>query len=852
MKLDQHFFQTGLLTAEAKEKLKKVGPNELAHKKEYSLLKIFLAQFTSPLVYVLFFAGLVTVFMREYLDAGVILMIVILNTALGFYQEKKAAKALDSLKSFLKPKAMVIRDGEKKVIPLSEVVSGDICLVSAGQSIPADSLVVMAEGLKVSESILTGESRPVKKLVYDQEITNLSDLKMADPQSKQAENFVYMGTTVMSGVGRVLVLRTGIKTEIGKIATTLVTMDEKPTPLQVKLANLSKVLSIMVAIGSLTVLGFGLWRGEHFLEMLETAVAIAVSAIPEGLVVSLTVVLSLGMQKIFKHKALVRKLISAETLGSVTVICCDKTGTLTEGVLTVTEAIGNKEIMVKAAVMANDEVDEVGDALMSWAKDELKKGDLWTKLSSVDKLKAQCKKIETIPFSSENKYAASLIERKKEFHALIVGAPELILAKSSLSKDDKNKELKRIEELGKQGYRMVAVGHRVFSKKIALAEVKTFDWQGLFGFEDKVRPGVKEALQLVKKASVGVKVITGDYAETAATVLKKLGFTDEELSAKHIMTGEELKKLSLKELKEKLPEILLFARTSPDQKLKIVEALQAMDEVVAMTGDGVNDSPALKAAEIGVVVNEASDVSKETADMVLLDSNFRSIVLAIKEGRVIIETMKKVVTYLLTDVFASLIVFGGSLIMGWPLPITAIQVLWINLIEDGLPGVSLAFEESDDDVMNDKPRRQEDSIFDPEMKALISIIGMIDLLTLGVYYFLQRIEMPFPEIRTIIFVIMATDSLLYLFSVKSLRKNIWQENLWGNKFMNISVLSSFIGIFLSVYWSPLQHLLDTVSLPALIMVAIIMFSFVQLGLVELIKWWFIEKRREELANKSAN
>ena len=846
MKIDPNFFQVGQTSKQAGKILKKVGPNELAHKKEYSLLKIFFSQLTSPLIYILFFAGLVTIFMGEYLDAGVIMLVVALNTFLGFYQEKKAAKALDSLKSFLKPKALVIRDGEKKTVSLGDVVPGDICLVSAGQSIPADGLVVVGESLRVSEAILTGESRPVKKIAWDKEIKDLDDVKMADSQSKKAEHFVYMGTTVMSGVARLLVVKTGTKTEMGKIANTLVTLEEKPTPLQIKLAGLSKILSILVGVGALIILAFGLWRGEHFLEMLETSVAIAVSAIPEGLVVSLTVVLSLGMQKIFKQKALVRKLISAETLGSVTVICCDKTGTLTEGVLTVAEAIGTKEIMVKAAILANDEVDEVGDALAAWAKEELKSGDLWTKTNTPDKVRAQCRRIESIPFSSENKYAATLIERNKEYHFLIIGAPEIIIKKSTLSESEKKKELNKLKKFGEQGYRMVAVGHRVFSNRIKLSSVKSFDFHGIFAFEDKVRHGVKEALELVKKASVDVKVITGDYAETAATVLKKLGYTDEQLSKKHVMTGEQLKRLSIDEIRKKLPEILLFARTTPDQKLKIVEALQEMNEVVAMTGDGVNDSPALKAAEIGVVVNEASDVSKETADMVLLDSNFRSIVMAIKEGRIIIETMKKIVTYLLTDVFSGLVVFGGSLIMGWPLPITAIQILWINLIEDGLPGISLAFEESDDDVMNDEPRAQGSSIFDSEMKALIMIIGAVDFLILGLYYFLQQINLPMEEIRTIVFVLMATDSLLYLYSVKSLRKNIWKENLWGNKFMNISVLMSFIMMILSVYWSPLQKLLKTVSLDPLIITSLIIIGFIQLGLVELIKWWFISKRKKEV------
>lgn len=843
MKLDSNFFQKGLTNKQAAAALIKAGPNEFSRKKEYSLLKIFFSQLASPLIYILLIAGLVTIYLHEWFDTAVIMLVVLINTFLGFYQEKKAAKALQALKTFLKPKAMVIRDGEKKTIPLSEVVPGDICLISAGQSIPADGVIVAAQDLRLSESILTGESRSVHKTAVEKkDVAEFADLEMVDPQSKEARHWLYMGTVVKSGVGRLLVVATGQRTEIGKIAQTLVTLEERPTPLSRKLAKLSKFLSILVAIGTIIILLLGIWRGESFGVMLETAVAIAVSAIPEGLVVSLTVVLSLGMQKVFKQKALVRKLLAAETLGSVTVICCDKTGTLTEGVLTVSQAIGSKKNLVKAAILINDEVDEIGDALIGWAKEELKQGSAWTKAHTVAKLKNQYQRLISLPFSSERKYTAALLQKGNNKFVFMMGAPELILSRTNLSQVRRREEQDRLSALAQQGLRMVAVATKKVEHETDLETIKNLEWQGLFAFEDQIRPGVEEALKMVQKAGVDVKIITGDFAETAITVLKKIGFSDQQLTARRIITGEELKKLSSKELREKLKEVVLFARTTPDQKLKIVQALQKMGEVVAMTGDGVNDAPALKAADIGVVVNEASDVSKETADMVLLDSNFRSIVMAIKEGRIIVETMKKIITYLLTDVFAGLIVFGGSLIMGWPLPITAVQILWINLVEDGLPGISLAFEESDDDVMEDKPHDPEGSIFDTEMKTLITIIGLADVLILVLYNWLRQIGLPMIEIRTIIFVLMATDSLLYLFSVKSLRKNIWQENLLGNKFLLGSVIFSFFTIGLSVYWQPLQTLLSTTSLKVSIMVGLFMIGVVQLAVVELIKWYFIKRR----------
>lgn len=850
--------QKGLSPTEARSRLKTFGPNQFIQKKGYSNLKILFSQFASPLVYVLLFAGAVTIYLGEFIDTAVIFAVVLVNTLLGFYQERKAAAALEALKSFLKPQATVIRDGVHLKVPLAEVVPGDICLLGAGQSVPADGVVISQSELLVSEAILTGESKMVSKSALPNlsSTANFSDLEIPSPQSDQATNYLYMGTLAQTGVSRMLVIKTGSFSQIGKIAETLVTMEESETPLQEKLTKLSKNLSVLVVIITALVLSIGVWRGQEFSLMLETAVAIAVSAIPEGLVVALTVVLALGMQRIFKQKALVRKLVAAETLGSVSVICCDKTGTLTEGKLGVVEFLGERDELVRTAILANDEQNELGVAMSNWAQDQLKQGVSWshelkskdasTDVPTSDEIRQFYKRIDSIPFSSERKYMASLVQMASENKLFMVGAPEMLLEKSTLSKEKQEIIKAKIEKFAGQSYRMAGVASYSMEKTQKLTEqsISKVEWLGLLVFEDKIRAGVKEALHSAQEAGIDVKVITGDYAQTASAILNKLEITSSALQESQIMEGSELEKLSKEQLAKRLKHIVLFARTTPEQKLKIVEVLREQGEVVAMTGDGVNDALALKSADIGVVVNEASDVSKETADMVLLDSNFSSIVAAVREGRIMYDTIKKVITYLLTDVFSELILIGGTLLLGLPLPVTAVQILWINLIEDGLPGLALAFDKSDDGVMLDKPRSRHGSILNSEMKTLIWIIGAVNIFLIAIYVWLTSTAMPLTEIRTIIFVILASNSLLYVFSVKSLKKNIWHQNLRDNHFLIFSVIFSFLLLIASVYWRPIQALIGTVSLSVWVMVGLFAISVAHLLLVEAVKWWFIHKRQQ--------
>ncbi|MBI4034769.1 MAG: cation-transporting P-type ATPase, partial [Candidatus Chisholmbacteria bacterium] len=643
----------GLTAPEAKRRLNRFGPNEFDKHKGYSVLELWVSQFKSPLIYILVVAGLITAGLGEWVDSGVIWAAVVINTILGFWQEFKAARSLEALAAVLRAKATVIRDGQRQVIDAAEVVPGDVCVVRIGDTIPADGVWWDEDGVFCNEAILTGESVPMEK--YDYPLRSRIDFEAAEERYK-----AWAGTTVVVGTGKILVVHTGRDTQMGKIAKALGKTREDKTPLQQRLAGLSRILALIVSGAAVSIVVIGLLRQHTLLEMFKTGVAVAVAAIPEGLVVALTVILALGMQRILKRKALVRRLLAAETLGSVSVICADKTGTLTEGKMRVTRVdwADSEAMGYQALVATNDQQNPVEVAMWEWLKERKIDGD---------KLAADFGRIDTVPFASAWKYKAAL-GRNLVF---MLGAPDVVINKCQMQQAKLKIWLKKFKDYGSQGYRLVGMAYRHRRKgerKLTHEGVeRKLNWLGLVIYEDPVRQSVTEALVAAQKAGIKVKVITGDYRETAVAVLRRLGI---EVAGTEIMEGEELERISDQRLATRVEQIRLFARTDPNQKLRIVAALQQNGEVVAMTGDGVNDAPALKKADIGIVVSEASDVAKETADMVLLDSNFDTIVKAVEEGRVIYETMRKVIVYLLSDSFTELILVAGSLVLGLPLAIT--------------------------------------------------------------------------------------------------------------------------------------------------------------------------------------
>jgi calcium-translocating P-type ATPase len=839
----------GLTSEDARERLKNFGPNILSKQRQFSGLKILFSQFTSPLIYILVFAGLVALLLREYTDAIVIFGAVSINTILGFWQERKAEQSLSALRSLLAQKAQVIRDGQQQVIDAQELVPGDLVVLVIGAKIPADGILLEARDFGVNEAVLTGESFPVVKRAARKSLFASLDSLSSDidwltkTQSRRGaallekENKAFMGTTVVSGLAKMMVTKTGKSTQMGGIGEKVSQAREEKTPLQAQLAKLAKILAIIVGIFA----GVIFFAGEHLgykpLEMFTISVAVAVAAIPEGLAVTLTVILALGMQRILKRKAVVRKLIAAETLGCVSIICADKTGTLTEGEMKVVDGVTDKkeklakEILLKGAILCNDMRDPLEVGMLRWAEEQLTEEEL-------RRLRRDYPRLDGQPFSHQSKIIATLHPGL----LLVSGAPEVVMSSCRISSTESRAWAKKFENFGSKAYRLVAIAYKKVGKNkksFKNTDLKNLEWAGILVYEDLVRTSVKKALVECRRAGIQVKVITGDHPATAIAVMEKLGL---EVKQNQVMTGLELETVSEDELEIIAKKVLLFARTNPEQKLKIVKVLKENHEVVAMTGDGVNDAPALKQADIGIVVGEATDVAKETADIILLDSDFSTIVAAIEEGRSIFENLKKVVVYLLSDSFTEVILIGGSIVLGLPLPVTAAQILWVNLIEDTLPNLALAFEPEEKELMTNPPRSRNEPLLDAEMKVLIFVIGiMTDFVLLGLYLFLLKGVFHLHFIRTVVFVCLGIDSLFYVFSCRSLRKTVFQKGIFGNPALVGAAAFGFFSLTAAVYFPFLQRLLRTQALGLAEWTLVVGLGIFNVLAIEAAKWFFISK-----------
>ena len=821
--------KTGLTGTEVKALLARHGPNEIKNINSFSSLKIFFSQLTSPLIYILVFAGLVAFFLHQITDALVIFVAVLINTFLGFYQEKKAQKTLAALKTLLVSTAEIIRDGGRKIVNCAEVVPGDLVVLTMGDRICADGFLVEATDLTINEAILTGESLAVgkKALTTTEEVVNFEALEQGSR--------VFAGTTVVSGKGVFQVVNTGQATAVGQIGGQIREMKEEKTPLQEQLARVAKLLALVVGVLSSLIFLVGKLMGYATLEIFMTSVAVAVAAIPEGLAVTLTVILALGMQNILKKKAIVRKLLAAETLGSVSVICADKTGTLTEGKMRVVQTDWqNEEMGFLAAVLCSEMRDPIGVATWEWARKKAQEDKI-----NIENILEKHPRLAELPFSPQERRMATLHPQ----FLLVAGAPEILFEKCQLSAGEQKKWQEKFENYARQGFRLVGFAAKKNQRpksKLADKDLMALEWLGILIYEDPIREGVKEALLKCQQAGIKVKVITGDFLPTAVAVMEKLGLDGQE----HALTGEELSRMSNQELAAVIDQITLFARTTPEQKLKIVRALKGKGEVVAMTGDGVNDALALKMADIGIVVGEASDVAKESADVVLLDSNFATIVYSVEEGRTIFENIKKVVLFLLSDSFTEIILIGGSLLLRLPLPVTAAQILWVNLIEDALPGIALAFEKEERGIMAEKPRPRTAPILDIKLKTLIFVIGIsTDLVLLGLFYWLQQGFFHLQQIQTVMFVALAIDSLFIAFACRSLKESVLQKNLFSNRFLLFSLAFGFFLLISAVYFPPLQTLLKTHSLGAKDWIFLLFLGIFDLVVIELAKQVFIFRRK---------
>ncbi|HPC37391.1 MAG TPA: HAD-IC family P-type ATPase [Candidatus Paceibacterota bacterium] len=843
----------GLSEKEAKERLKKFGTNRLPEEKSFSHLKILLDQFTSPLIFILVIAGIICLVINETTDAIVIFSAVILNVIVGFFQENKASQILMSLKKVVKHEAEVLRDGHLKVIDSTLIVPGDIVILNAGNKVPADGLIIETYELTTNEAALTGEWMPTHK--------TLGRLPQATPLADR-DNMVYMGTVVENGKGKFIATETGVNTEIGKIATMVQETKEEKSPYQKKLANFSKIVGIIILFICIGIFVEGMLSGGNFIEMFTISIAVAVASIPEGLPVAMTVVLAVGMQRILKKGGLVKKLASAETLGSTSVIATDKTATLTEGKMVVREIISkisnnnseenNKNFILKAATLASEAFIENPEEIKeNWIvrgrptdKALLEAGIK----AGINKQDFEKYKLLELPFNSERKFNGVIYNENEQSILYICGAPEKILHICNLNNEERKQLEEKLEELTKNGLRVVATAYKTLKNidvnKINIEyELKDLNFMGFISLEDPIRKEVKEAMKLCRQAGVNPIIVTGDHKLTAKAVAKELGF---EIKEKNILEGKDLDKISDIEFEKILDNIKIYARVEPRHKMRIVAAWQKRGEVIAMIGDGINDAPALKKADIGVAVGSGTEVAKEAADLILLNDSFSIIITAIEEGRGLLDNIRKVITYLMSDSFTEVILIGVSIFAGVPLPITAVQILYINLIEDGLPNMALAFEPKENDLMQQKPQKLNVPLLNKEMKSIIFIIGLItDLILLSVFFLLLRQNYELDYLRTMIFAMLAIDSISYVFYCKSLRKNIWQINLFNNKFLLGAWLFGVLALIAAIYFPPLNMLLKTTPLYLDSWKIIIGMGVINIALIEFVKWIFIRNGKTQ-------
>lgn len=830
----------GLSAADVQKRLAENGENVLPKKEKEAGWKVLLAQFQSPLVYVLLVASLITFFLGDYLDTEVILAAVLLNVIVGFIQENKAAGALASLQQVITDFCVVVRDGHPKKVSTSGIVAGDVIELDAGVRVPADIRLVMARDLEIAETALTGESSPVvKTLGAVAEETTLAD----------RTNMAYMGSVITKGRGQGIVVATGMHTELGRIAQMLADTHEEPTPLQTRIQQFSRWLTIVVIFLAAFLFGFGLLRGYTLEEVFITAVAVAVAMIPEGLLVMVTTTLAIGMQRILAAGSLVRKLVATETLGSTTVICTDKTGTLTEGDMRVVDVIPWEYIAasnhtpeeyrqhqtasraLQMAMLCNDATVENPDAALAEWKISGSSTERALLFAAMElgmrkhEVEKSAPRIDEIPFNSGTKFMATLHRTHRGSELYIKGAPEILLPwitavdKNGQSVPITDQEKKRIEEraneLAASGLRMLCVGYveRV-AELTSLVNVHPSThgivFTALIGIKDPLRPHVADIVAETKKAGIRTIMITGDHRATAQAIAREVGLPAEDIN---IVEGKDIKTWGVVDWQQRLHNVSVYARVTPEDKLKIIEQWQQAGEVVAMTGDGVNDAPALKLADIGIALGSGTDVAKQASDIVLLDNNYTTIVRAVEQGRIIYANIKKIIFYLLASSFSEVVAVVMSLLVGVPLPLTATQILWVNLIADTAPALALINESGAKGFMNQPPVPRGEAIVSRSLAVFIGLVSLtIGLLSWGAYMLVAAQTQDPVLARTVSFTTLCVSSLLYVFSCRDLSQPLWRVQFLKNPYI---ILASLGGLGLQVFavYAPVaQRIFGTTSL----------------------------------------
>jgi len=795
----------GLAASEAQKRSLQYGKNELVEKKKDGPIILFLSQFKEILIVILIFAAAIAYYVGEEIDAIFILIVVVLNAVVGFVQEYRAEKAMEKLKELISNDAVVLRDGKEQKIPASDLILGDIVTIEEGDNIPADLRIIQSSDMNVDESSLTGESLPVEKI---------SDA--IEPGEKSTRNTVFMETSVTSGRGKGVVVGIGMDTAIGKIAEMLQEKDEK-TPLHQKISKLGKNLGIL-AIGVCSVVFVLQYlQGIHLVETFLTAISLAVAAVPEGLPAILTLTLALGMQRMARCNAIVRKLLAVETLGSCNIICTDKTGTLTENKMTVRETnITAPERAFEICALCNNaslnEGKTIGDptdaAVLIFAEENG---------YSKSELEKKYPRIYEIPLDSVRKRMTTVNEIGGEKYVLVKGAPEIVLNKCSwiekdervqkITKQDKEAVLTDLKNMTSKALRVLALAY----KKIPHHESK-FDtihkdeleedlvFVGLVGMMDPPRAEAKKAVKTCIKAGIKVAMITGDHKETAAAVAREIGI----LTDGKVLTGSEMERLTDAEFESIVEDVQVYARVFPEQKVRIVETLKDKGDVTAMTGDGVNDAPALKKAAIGVAMGSGTDVAKESSDMLLQDDNFATIVRAVKEGRTIFDNIRRFVRFQLSTNIGAILTITSSSIMGIPVPFNPIQVLWINIIMDGPPAQALGVELPEKNVMERGPHKEE--IIPGKNLLKIVIAGIVMTVgTLALYLYELSLGVDGLKATTIAFTAFVMFQIFNVFNCRS-------ERGFSNKFLIIAVGISLVLQLCIIYIPFFEGIFRTVPL----------------------------------------
>lgn len=821
--------QSGLSAAEAERRLAQHGRNVLQEKKKRSLLRMLLDQFADFMILVLICAAVVSGVIGDVSDTVVIIVIVFLNAVIGFVQEYRAERAIAALKAMAAVNARVLRDGDVITLPASEIVSGDMVLLEAGNVVPADLRLIQAIRLKVDEATLTGESVTAEK--------NTLELGGQDLPLGDRKNLLYKGTVVTYGRGRGVVVATGMDTELGKIAASLQEDGEIKTPLQKRLASFGRRLALVVLAISAIVFAAGVMRGEGLVLMLLTAISLAVAAIPEALPAVVSIALALGARKMVKQHALIRRLPAVETLGSVTYICSDKTGTLTQNKMQVEEIFADGELLrewqshdknllwellFKALALSNDASisrhgrhngDPTEVALYVAARD-----------AGFDKkaLEQDAPRLQELPFDSERKRMSTFHRDVQGIVSFTKGAPENILPRCTRMLTATGNVPIQIDEMlekagrmAADGLRVLAVTYRVWPELPDLGDVEeiegNLEFLGLIGLMDPPRPEALEAVSVCRSAGIIPVMITGDHPQTARAIAMRMGIISD---GGKVITGAELSQLTQEEFEEQVLDIRVYARVDPQQKIKIVRALQDKGEFVAMTGDGVNDAPALKRADIGIAMGKGgTDVAREASSLVLLDDNFATIVSAVREGRRIFDNIRKFIKYVMTGNAGEVWTIFLAPLMGMPIPLLPIHILWINLVTDGLPGLALTAEPAEKGIMQRAPRSPQESIFShgmwQHMLWMGLLIGGVSLVIQAWAYYSGHAHW-----QTMVFTVLCLSQMGHVMAIRSETESLFKIGFTSNPLLLAAVVLTFVLQMATIYVPFLQPIFKTQALDA--------------------------------------